>query len=672
VIGVLVVMIVPMNPIILDLLLSLNITFSLIILLVALYTIKPLEFSVFPSLLLVITIFRLSLNVASTRLILLHGSEGISAAGQVIKSFGSFVVGGNYVVGIVIFSILILINFVVITKGAGRIAEVAARFTLDAMPGKQMSIDADLSAGIINEDEARKRRQILSAEADFYGAMDGASKFVRGDAIAGVVIVFINILGGLIIGVLQQKMSIGLAAQNYTILTVGDGLVSQIPALIVSTAAGMIVTRANAESNLGKDLSQQILLHPRAIAIASFILLSFGLVPGLPKTPFFFLSLVSGAIAYVSFKVEKESLVDEKQEEGIDHPAQTQESVESLLPLDILELEIGYGLISLVDTEQDGDLLARIKSIRNHFAVELGLIVPAIHIRDNLNLKPSAYSILLKGNEIGSGDLMMNRYLAMKPGEEAPDIEGINTYEPAFGLSAKWILDSDKQKALSLGYTVVDSCTVLTTHLTEIIRSHAHELLGRQDVQKLLDSISARFPKLVDELIPNQLSLGTIHKVLQNLLKEKLPIRDLVTILETLADYAPMTKDQAILTEYVRQALSRTITKQYQSEDGTLPLVTLDHKLEEAIVSGIQRTEQGEYLALDPHVTEKIITNLNKVLERVVLMNFQPIIMCSPTIRRHVKRLTEYFLPQLVVLSPNEITNTKIKSLGVVSLYDGA
>ncbi len=663
-VGILAIMILPIPPAGLDFLITLNITLSIVVLLVAMYALRPLEFSVFPSLLLLLTLYRLSLNVASTRLILLRGEEGIEAAGKVIKTFGSFVVGGNYVVGLIIFFILIIINFVVITKGAGRIAEVAARFTLDAMPGKQMSIDADLNAGLITEEEARRRRQEIAAEADFYGAMDGASKFVRGDAIAGMIIVFVNIIGGLVIGVLQKKMSLGEAARTYTILTVGDGLVSQIPALIVSTAAGIIISRASAESNLGRDLSKQMLLHPKATAVAAAVLFALAFVPGFPKIFFFMLSLLSGAIAYVTTQAQEPPTEEAPAEEG------PSEAVEPLLYVDLLELEIGYELIPLVDKEQGGELLDRIRAMRSQFAQELGIIVPPIHIRDNLRLKPSAYSILLKGMEVAKGELMMGYYLAMNPAGVTDEIEGIPTKEPAFGLPAVWIRPSEREKALSLGYTVVDPATVLITHLMEVIRGHAHELLSRQEVQRLLDALGQRYPRVVEELVPNLLPLGTVQKVLQNLLRERIPIKDLLTILETLADYAPYTKDPNILTEYVRQALSRTITHLYQS-DGVIPVITLDRRVEETIAQAVQRTEQGEFFVLDPRFTEKLLEKLRDVVERVSLMGHQPVVMASPSIRRHFRKLIEHLLPMLPVISPNEILpEVKIKTVGVVSLDD--
>ncbi len=666
VVGILILMIIPLPRFLLDILLSFDITLAVVILLVAMYVLKPLDFSIFPSLLLVATLFRLSLNIASTRLILLHGSEGPDAAGKVIKAFGAFVVGGNYVVGMIIFFILVVINFVVITKGAGRVSEVAARFTLDAMPGKQMSIDADLNAGLIDDQEARRRRKEIEREADFYGAMDGASKFVRGDAIAGIVITLINILGGLIIGVAQQGMPIVKAAQTYTLLTVGDGLVSQIPALIISTAAGMVVTRAAAESNMGKEMVSQVLFQPRAISIAAGIILFFGLVPGLPSIPFFTLAGVMGAVAYAAHQAAKKAAAVEVPEEGT-VPALQPEPVESLLPLDILGLEVGYGLIPIVDREQNGELLDRIRSIRNQFAVDLGIIVPPMHIRDNLQLKPGEYVILLKGNDVGRGELMLGHYLAMDPGTAKGELPGIPTREPAFGLPAFWIEEKNKDQAQFQGYTVVDHSTIIATHISEIVRRHAHELLGRQETQTLIDNLAQQYPKVVEELIPNLLSLGEVQKVLQNLLRERVSIRDLRSILETLADYAPMTKNVVLLTEYVRQTLARSITRQVQQPDGTVNVMTLAPALEEKIAGSIKHTERESYLALDPKTSEEIIMKLQKAMETFAIHNLPPVILCSPVVRPHLRRLIERFIPDLVVLSHNELSDTaKVKSLGVV------
>lgn len=663
-------MIIPLPVLLLDMLLSFNITFALIILLVGMYIVKPLELSALPSILLVTTLFRLSLNIASTRMILLHGNEGPMAAGKVISAFGNFVVGGNYLVGIIIFLILVVINFVVITKGAGRIAEVAARFTLDAMPGKQMSIDADLNAGLIDDGEAKARRLEISQEAEYYGSMDGANKFIRGDAVAGIIITLINIIGGLGIGVFQNEMSFADAAQTYTLLTVGDGLVSQVPALIISTAVGFIVSRAASESNMGKEITSQILLHPRAIAIAAAVLFGLGMVPGLPTFPFIVLSILSGSVAYVVFQTRKTAL-KEKSAEKRESKTELPEKLKPLAPLDILALEVGYGLIPLVDAEQNGELLDRIKSIRRQLAQEVGIIVPSVHIQDNMQLKSGEYSILLKGNEVAKGELMPNCYLAINPGTAEEEIDGIPTKEPTYGLPAFWIKEEVKESAMSKGYTAVDISTVLTTHLSDVIRRHAHELLGRQEVQQLLDSLKSSHPKVVEELIPNLLSLGAVGKVLQNLLMEQIPVRDLLTILETLADWAPMIKDIDTLTEYVRQSLARTITKLYQTSDGKIPLITLNQSVENAISGAIQQTEQGSFLAMEPNLVQKIMKVLTENLEKFSQLNCQPIVLCSAQIRSHFKKLVDRFIPDLVVLSYNDILkNVKIQSIGTVELSD--
>lgn len=667
VIGVLLIMVMPIPTRLLDVLLSLSISLSLIILLVSVYCVRPLQFSVFPSLLLVTTLYRLSLNVASTRLILLHGSEGEGAAGQVIKAFGQFVVGGNYVVGVVVFLILVTINFIVITRGAGRIAEVAARFVLDAMPGKQMSIDADLNAGLITESEARQRRREISSEADFYGAMDGASKFVRGDAIAGIVITLINIIGGLVIGVVQQHLSIQEAVQYYTLLTVGDGLVSQIPALIVSTAAGLLVSRAASESHLGREMIRQLTLHPKAVGLTAGILLVLGLMPGLPHVAFLTLSAAVGGLAYMSHRSEvavQEAEVREKK------PApRGPEQVDTLLSLDALELEVGYGLIPLVNVEQGGDLLERIRAIRRQFATEMGIIVPPLHIRDNLDLKPGEYTILLKGVEVARGDLMIGYFLAMQPGAVETEIEGIETHEPTFGMPALWVKESDRERAQLAGYTVVDFSTVIATHLTEVIRRHSAELLGRQETQHLLDTLAKTHPKVVEELVPNLLTIGGVQRVLHRLLREEVSIRDLLTILEVLADYAPLTKDPDILTEYVRQGLARSITKRYREQDGALYVLTLDTKLEESIAESIERTEQATYLALDPQAAERLVRRLQQAGERCAALNHQPILLTTPAVRGPLRRVIERFLPSFTVLSHSEIApQTAVHSLGVVSL----
>ena len=669
VVTILVVMIIPLPSILLDFLLALNITVAITILLIAMYTLKPLDFFIFPPLLLVTTLFRLSLNVASTRLILLHGNEGALAAGRVIKSFGSFVVGGNYVVGVIVFTILVIVNFVVITKGATRIAEVAARFTLDGMPGKQMAIDADLNAGLIDEDEAKERRITITREAEFHGSMDGAAKFVRGDAIAGIIITAINIIGGFIIGVFQQKMSIISAAQNYTLLTVGDGLVSQVPALIISTAAGIVVSRAASEGTMGKDFGTLFSRYPKAIYLSALTIFVFGLIPGLPHIPFMMLSVIIGISVFMlekkkdRLKVEK---VDVKKKEAIDEGP---EPVEHLLTIDPLELEVGYGLIALVDREQGGKFLDRVRSIRRQFAVEMGMVIPPIHIRDNLQLNSSEYQILLKGVKIAGAELMVNHYLAMDPGDATRKIEGIETKEPAFNIPACWIPEARKEEAKLSGYTVVDDATIMATHLTEVLRKHASELLGRQEVQNLLDNLSRSYPKAVEELVPNLLPLGAVQKVLQNLLEERISIRDLLTIVETLADCAPLTKDPDLLTEYVRNKMSRSIISPHIGEDGYLKLITMSQDVEDILLKGIQKTEHGSYLSVDPSIADSIISSIKKEAEKAMSKNIQPILLTTPVIRRHLRKMLEYFIPSLMVLSQSELLNDiGFKAIGKVKL----
>jgi flagellar biosynthesis protein FlhA len=669
VITVLVVMIIPLPPVMLDFLLALNITLSITILLIAMYALRPLDFSIFPSLLLVTTLFRLSLNVASTRLILLHGNEGLSAAGKVIKSFGHFVVGGDYVVGMIVFIILVIVNFVVITKGATRIAEVAARFTLDAMPGKQMSIDADLNAGIIDEEEAKERRKTIAREAEFHGAMDGAAKFVRGDAIAGIIITIINIIGGFIIGVLQRKMPIVEAAQNYTMLTIGDGLVSQIPALTISTAAGIIVSRAASMDSMGKEFGKQFADYPKAIYIASFTIFSFGLIPGLPHVPFIILSLIIAGSVYLLSRQAvsaREKEIEEIEKEQVETGP---EPVEHLLAIDPLELEVGYGLIPLVDKKQGGEFLDRVRSIRRQFAIDMGIVIPPIHIRDNLKLNSSSYQILLKGVTIASAELMVKNLMAMDPGNVTRRLKGIETTEPAFNLPAIWIPEAKKEEAKLSGYTVVDNVTIMATHLTEILRKYASELLGRQEVQNLLDNLSRSYPKAVDELVPNLLSLGNVQKVLQNLLQERISIRDLLTIIETLADYAPLTKDPDLLTEYVRHKLSRSIISPYIDEDGTLKLITMAQDVEDILIKGVQKTEHGSYLSIDPRFADPIINSIREETEKAMSQNIQPILLTSPLIRRHLKKMINNFIPSLVILSQSELLNDmRFKSIGEVQL----
>ena len=668
---ILLIMVIPIPPFFLDMFLALNITVALMIMIITLYVQKSLDFEIFPTVLLITTLFRLSLNVASTRLILLNGDAGEFAAGKVIQSFGHFVVGGNYVVGIVLFLILVLINFVVITKGAGRVAEVSARFTLDAMPGKQMAIDADLNAGLINEDQARARREEITREADFFGAMDGASKFVRGDAIAGIIIAMINIGAGFVIGVVQKGMPLMEAARNYTILTIGDGLVSQIPALIISTGAGVLVSRCGGRGDFGTQLKNQFSFNTRAIWVVGTILLGFALIPGLPFFPFMVLSFSLFGLAYMNQKQQKAveaahneqevSLVREKEKEK-------EENYERLLTVDLLELEVGYGLIRFVDESQDGELLSRIRSIRKQFALSLGFIMPPIHIKDNLQLKPNEYRLLLKGIPIAAAEMTPGYYLAIDSGNTTEKMKGVSAVEPAFDLPAVWISEEKKERAQMAGYTVVDCNTVMATHFSEVVKNHAHELLGRQEAQNLLNNISKSYPKLVEELIPNLMNLGGILKVLQNLLKENVSIRDLRTILETLADYAPRVQEPDLLTEHVRHALARQISTSLTTENNTISVITLDHEVEEAILDSVRHTGQAGSLTLEFGKVKSMLEAIGKYIKEFK-GGIIPVLLCPASIRIHVKKLTERYFPGLAVISHNEIApQIKIRSLGTVKL----
>ena len=653
VVGIVMMMIIPMPTWLLDMLLTFNISFALVIVIVAVFNINPLDFSVFPSLLLIMTLFRLALNISSTRLIMLNAQ-----AGEIIHTFGSFVVGGNMVVGFIIFLILVVIQFIVITKGAERVAEVAARFTLDAMPGKQMAIDADLNAGLINEDEARERRKTIQREADFYGAMDGASKFVKGDAIAGIIIVIINIVGGLIIGMVQRGMPATEAVEVYTILTVGDGLVTQIPALLISTATGIIVTRSASQFSLGRELSLQIFSYPKALGLAAIILFIMGSI-GMPRFPMYALGTFFAVLYLVSRNAlkpeEKAELTEDVTEaEQIKRP----ENVMELLQVEKMEMELGYGLIPLVDADQGGDLLDRIVMIRRQCAVELGFIVPPIRIRDNMQLKPNSYLIKIKGAEIASGELVLDSYLAIGPDiEKDMDLLGVDTTEPAFSLPARWISTAQKDQAEMNGYTVVDPPSVLATHLTSLIKSHAFELLGRQEVQNMVDYIKEQNPAVVSDLMPDLISLGELQKVLSNLLREQVSVRDLTTILETLADYGRLTKDADVLTEYVRQALHRQITHQYAGEDRKLQVLTLDPSVEDILRGSIQQSEFGSYLAVDPDVAQSVIDKVKHYHEDLIRKGTTPIIFCAPSLRTYFKRLLDRFKTDLGVLSYNEINS---------------
>ncbi|MBU1921587.1 flagellar biosynthesis protein FlhA [bacterium] len=662
-VGIVVVMIIPIPPFFIDLCLALSISIALAILLTALYVEEPLKFSVFPGLLLVVTLFRLALNVATTRLILGDGD-----AGQIIESFGSFVVKGNYVVGLVIFIVLVIINLIVITKGSGRIEEVAARFTLDAMPGKQMAIDADLNQGMIDEAEARRRREKISREADFYGSMDGASKFVRGDAVAGLLITAINIFGGFAIGMAQMGMTFKDASSTFTILTVGDGLVSQIPALMISVAAGIIVARAASEGNLGRDVTVQLLGYPRAIYIASGVLAFFALTPGLPTIPFLTLSASLAVLARISSK-HQQSVKDREAEERTPAKAQP-DRVEDFLLVDPLEVQIGYGMIPLVEGGPGGDLLDRITNLRRQIAMDSGFVIPPVRIRDNTQLAPNTYVMRIRGTEAGRGDVRPGMLMALTPDEGGQRIEGVPTREPSFGLPAIWIPRERKEQAQQHGYTVIEPAAVVVTHLSEMIKKEGYRLMSREAVQELLDAVKKTHKAVVDELVPNQLGIGQIQKVLQNLLKEGLPIRDMSTILETLADYAPITKDTTFLTETVRVALSKAIAEKYEDEPGKLSAITFDPKIEHTVSDGLTTAaKEGTEFALPAVVVSRIIDRARQMSQNMLAKGFQPIIVTAPGVRAFLRRMLEVELPNLIVLSTGELpADTTIQPMGMVSL----
>jgi flagellar biosynthesis protein FlhA len=659
-------LVIPMPTFMLDFLIIINISLALLIILIAMNTTKPLQFSIFPSLLLLVTLFRLGLNVSTTRSILSKGQ-----AGNVVHTFGEFVVQGNILVGIVVFFILVIIQFIVITKGSERVSEVAARFTLDAMPGKQMSIDADLNAGMISDREAKERRETIEREADFYGAMDGASKFVKGDAIAGIIIVLINMLFGIIIGMMQMGLGFGESAETFTRLTVGDGLVSQIPALIISTATGIIVTRAASEGNLGFDISKQLLAYPIMLFVAGGTIVMLGLFT--PINDFFTLT-IGGLLAaggYFLLKAEREQKeMDEVVEEDIQtEQLKSPESVVNLLQVDPIEFEFGYSLIPLADTSQGGDLLDRIVMIRRQLALELGMIVPVVRIRDNIQLQPNEYRIKIKGNQVAKGELLLDHYLGMSPGIEDDEVQGIETIEPAFGLPAIWIGEEMKERAEFSGYTVVDPPSVVSTHLTEIIKKHAHELIGRQETKQLVDHLKETYPAIVEEVTPDALTIGEIQKVLSKLLKEHISIRNLAVIFETLADFAKMTKDTDLLTEYVRQGLSRQISKSYSSENEPLHVITLGGSVEKKIADSVQQTEHGNYLSLDPNDSQSIFDSITRELETSRNFDQSAVILCSPAVRMYVRQLIERYLPDVAVLSYNELEpELEVKSVGVVNI----
>jgi flagellar biosynthesis protein FlhA len=658
-------MVVPIPTWLLDLLLVLNISIALMILLISMNTKDALQFAIFPTILLITTIFRLALNISTTRLILRD-----AYAGHVVETFGNFVAGGQLAIGMVVFLILVIVQYIVITRGAERVAEVAARFTLDAMPGKQMSIDADLNSGLINEQQARERREKIEREADFYGAMDGASKFVKGDAIAAIIIVLINLIGGIIIGMTVHGFSIAESLNTFAILSIGDGLVSQIPALLISTATGIMVTRAASDDNMASDMSEQMLRYPKLLYIVAGTVAMLGIatpIPLLTTLPYAGLLAIAGYRLQKNLErreAEQQLIVEEKEIEEVRSP----ESVISLLQVDPIEFEFGYGLIPLADTQQGGDLLDRIIMIRRQCALEMGLIVPVIRIRDNIQLKPNEYVIKMKGNMVARGELLLNHYLAMSPGFEDDSVTGIETVEPAFGLPALWIDEATKERAEMAGYTVVDPPSVVATHLTEVIKKYAHELLGRQETKALVDSVKETYPALVEELVPGILGIGDIQKVLSKLLKEKISIRDLVTIFETLADYGKFTKDPDVLTEYVRQSLSRQITQQYAQTSEPLKVITVSPAVEKKIAESIQQTEHGNYLALDPVSTQTIYQRVSEQVNRLIQSGQQPIILTSPQIRMYIRQLLERGMQDIPVLSYSELEpNVEVQSVGVVN-----
>ncbi len=662
--------IVRVPPTVLDIMIMLNITVSLLILLNAIYAKEALEMSLFPTMLLITTLFRIAINISSTKLML-----GEGYAGEVILQFGTFVAGGNMIVGAIIFIILILVNFMVITKGSERVAEVTARFTLDAMPGKQMAIDADLNSGLINEDEAKARREKISNEANFFGAMDGATKFVKGDAIAGIVITLVNITGGIIMGTTGISnngvpMTISEAAEVYTLMTIGDGLVGQIPSLLIATATGILVTKANSTDGISSQFISQIFMNPLVLYVTGIVLVILGLTP----LPFLVFSGAGAVFIFFGYKLSQSKKIEEVTTEINTHDEEAEEirkpeNVVSLLTVDPIVLMLGYGLIPLADSAQGGDLLDRLVMIRRQIALELGAVVPIIRIRDNIRLNPNEYKIMIKGVEVGEGDILFDHYMAMNSGYVEEEIEGIETVEPYLGLPALWISESQRERAEALGYTVVDPPAIIATHLTEIIRNHLFEIITRQDVQTLVDTVKENNQILVDELIPKLLSIGDIQKVLANLLKEGVSIRDLVTILETLADYSSMTRDTDMLTEYVRQALKRSISSKYFSKDASNQVITLDPAVEQIIMNNIQQSEHGNYLALDPGVSKQIFDKINVEVNKLASRGVQPIILTSPIVRIYFKRMIDQVAPELVVLSYNEIDpTTEIQSIGMVSV----
>jgi len=654
-------LVLPLPPFLLDILFTFNIALSLIVLLVVVYALRPLDFAVFPSFLLIATLLRLSLNVASTRVVLLEGHNGGDAAGKVIEAFGAFVIGGNYAVGLVVFSILIIINFVVVTKGAGRVSEVSARFTLDAMPGKQMAIDADLNSGLLTQDQARDRRAEISQEADFYGSMDGASKFVRGDAVAGILILLINIVGGLGVGVIQHDLAFSQAMEYYTLLTIGDGLVAQIPGLLLSTATAIIVTRVNSNQDMGEQVSLQVLSNPKALAISAAIIGALGLIPGMPNLVF--IALSSG-LGYAAYLVYKKQLQAESEPEDVEPlvqalPDEPKElSWDDVAPVDMIGLEVGYRLIPLVDKTQGGELMSRIKGVRKKLSQELGFLIPSVHIRDNLDLAPSVYRLTLMGVNIGEVEIHPDRELAINPGQVFGDIQGIATKDPAFGLDAIWIESAQKDQAQTMGYTVVDPSTVVATHLSQIIQTHAHELLGHEEVQQMLDTLKKSAPKLVEDLVPDTISLGAVVKVLQNLLQENIPVRDMRTVAEALIEHGRISQDAGALTAAVRIALGRSIVQKISGLDSELSVITLDPDLERLLQQSLQASEDGS-AGLEPGLAERMIKALQESTQKLEMEGKSAVLLVSGFLRPWLAHFVRHSISTLNVLSYNEIPDDR-------------
>ncbi len=661
-------MVLPLPPVVLDLVFTFNIALSLIVLLVAVYTIKPLEFAIFPTVLLIATLLRLALNVASTRVIMLNGHEGTAAAGHVIEAFGDFVVGGNYAVGLVVFAILMIINFVVVTKGAGRISEVSARFTLDAMPGKQMAVDADLNAGLITQEEARERREEIANEADFYGAMDGASKFVRGDAVAGLLILFINIIGGFAVGMLQHDLSLADAAQNYILLTIGDGLVAQIPSLVLSTAAAIIVTRVSSSQDMGQQFITQLFSNPRALTVTAAIVGALGIVPGMPNLVFITIASIIGGLSLLLRSQQKATARQVAQEQQKPEPDRQNADLswDDVQPVDMVGLEVGYRLIPLVDRNQGGQLMSRIKGVRKKLSQELGFLIDPVHIRDNLDLQPGGYRINLMGVPIGQAEVYPDKELAINPGKVFGKLKGVETTDPAFGLEAVWIDAGQRDEAQTHGYTVVDASTVVATHLSHLLQQHAHELLGHEGAQQLLDMLAKSSPKLVETLVPKTLSLGVVVRVLQNLLEEGVPIRDMRTIAETLAEAGVRSQDPDILTAAVRVMLSRMIYQKINGMEDSLPAMALDPKLEQLLLQSMQGAQEGGP-GIEPGLAEGMLRSLAENTRQREMNGEPAVLLVSPVLRQWLARFIRGAVQGLQVLSYNEVPdNRQVKVVGTI------